>query len=130
MATSWNYCPTLPEISNILEGKFMNKTIIIAAATLIGLTTNMGPPVLLYQPAVAQVTVPETSVDQNAKKVPIAIYQIKIAIPPGTIIGRANRGLWGIVTQEWLTEDIGDPSKFIDRAYRALKKAGYTPATE
>lgn len=108
----------------------MKKTIIIAAAALIGLTANIAPSLLLPIPAAAQVTIPETSVYQNANEVPIAIYQIKIAIPPGTIIGRANRGLWGIVTQEWLTEDLGDASKFIPRVYRALRKVGYTSAAE
>jgi S1-C subfamily serine protease len=113
-----------------LEGQIVNKIIIAAVAVSIGLTSCRTPPTFLFAPTAAQEPVPETPVYRDVKKVPIAVYQIRVAIAPGTVIGRATRGLFGIVTQEWYVEEIGDASSFIDRVYRSLKKAGYTPAID
>jgi S1-C subfamily serine protease len=130
MNAPWDCSPISSKIPNILEGQVMNKTILVAAAALIALTSSIAPSVFSPAPAAAQEPASETPVYRDAKKVPIAVYQVRMAISPGTVIGRATRGLFGIVTQEWYIEEIGDASSFTDRVYRALKKAGYTPAID
>lgn len=81
----------------------------------------------------AQVATDSTSVTTtvvNPKTVPIAIEKIRISIPPTEVIGEVRIGLFGIVTEQFSTNDLGDGSSFLPIVYKGLQEQGYKPAVE
>ncbi|MEG3437575.1 hypothetical protein V0288_10635 [Pannus brasiliensis CCIBt3594] len=106
----------------------MKKTITVLATALIGLSSSIALSTLWVAPAFTGEPSPEIPTYQEAKEVPISVYQVKIAIPAGTTIGKATQGWLNIVTQEWHIEELNNTAAFVERIYKALQKSGYTAA--
>lgn len=90
-------------------------------------------PFLSSNGVVAQVTTdsnPVTKTIVNPKTVPIAIERIRIGIPPTEVIGEVRAGLFGIVLEQFSTNDLGDGSNFLPIVYKGLQEKGYKPAVE
>ena len=111
----------------------MFKTSRLTLAVLAILVLQGACPSLFSNSVVAQIATDSPSVTKtvvNTKNVPIAVERIRIGIAPTEVIGEVRAGLWGIVTEQFSANDLGDGSNFLPTVYKGLQENGYKPAVE